>query len=76
MQGDIFQRAWHTTAAWTVLLVGIALSCVAFYVVGQSIEREARLRFESAAADVHYAVEAQLRSYILCAILLSLRINE
>src|SRR5438132_10290128 len=64
VRGDTLRPAWQTKIAWLVLLLGLALSGVAFYVVARAVAREGQLRFESAAADAHFAIEAQLRSYI------------
>ncbi len=53
----------RTSTAVVVLVIGIVLSAAAAYLVARQLEREARLRFESAVSDAQAAIESRIRAY-------------
>lgn len=57
---NIVNRA---STAFVVLVIGIVLSAAAAYWVATRVEREARLKFESAVTDARTAIESRMRVY-------------
>ncbi|MEK6245829.1 MAG: EAL domain-containing protein [Pseudomonadota bacterium] len=53
----------HASAAWLVLAAGVVLSAAAAYAVQRQVEREARLKFESAVSDAKAAVDTRVNDY-------------
>ncbi len=50
-------------SAWTVLVVGIALSVLAFRYVAYQVEDDARSQFEEQCREIHRAIDNRLTSY-------------
>ena len=55
--------ASHAWTAFAVLAIGIVLSAAAAYWTASRVEREVRLKFESAVEDARDAVESRIRAY-------------
>jgi diguanylate cyclase (GGDEF)-like protein/PAS domain S-box-containing protein len=53
----------HASAAWLVLAAGLVLSAVAALLVAAQLEREARLKFDSAVNDAKAAIETRVNDY-------------
>jgi len=52
-----------TLAPAFALGIGIAVSCVLFFVIRDNIENEAKLRFERQASDAQHVIAARIHSY-------------
>jgi len=64
MQHPILSGIYRrTSTAVVVLVIGVVLSAAAAYLVARQLEREARLRFESAVSDAQAAIESRIRAY-------------
>jgi PAS domain S-box-containing protein len=53
----------HPSAAWLVLATGFVLSAAAAFLLAGQVEREARLKFDSAASDAKVAIESRINAY-------------
>ncbi len=58
-------------SAWTVLVLGAALSAMAFRYVAYQVEEDARSQFEEQCREIHRAISNRLESY--SSLLLGLR---
>ena len=64
MQQSALARIYsHASAAWLVLAIGVVLSAAAALLVAVQLEREARLKFESAVNDAKAAVSTRVNDY-------------
>ncbi|HEY5292469.1 MAG TPA: EAL domain-containing protein [Burkholderiales bacterium] len=55
--------ASHASTAFAVLAIGIVLSAAAAYWTAKQVQREVRLKFESAVAGAREAVDSRIRAY-------------
>src|SRR6266850_3343846 len=53
----------HNLVAWTILVLGIAISIVLTFGVRQRVEQDARSQFEAGARDILYRVQTEIGSY-------------
>jgi diguanylate cyclase (GGDEF)-like protein/PAS domain S-box-containing protein len=53
----------HASAAWLVLVAGVVLSAAAAWLVAGQLEREARLKFESAVSDANATIGTRVSDY-------------
>ncbi len=63
MQPKLANITRHAATVFVVPAIGIVLSVGAAYWTANQLEREARLKFESAAVDAHDAVDARIQAY-------------
>ena len=55
--------ASHALTAYAVLAIGIVLSAAAAYWTARQVQREVRLKFESAVTDAQAAIESRIRAH-------------
>jgi len=55
--------AGRASTAFAVLAIGIVLSAAAAYWTAKQVQREVRLKFESAVTDAQAAIESRIRAY-------------
>lgn len=55
--------AGHPATAYAVLALGLILSAAAAYWTADKVQREVRLRFDSAVADARAAIESRIRAH-------------
>ena len=63
MQRKFANIVSRVSTAYLVLAIGIVLSIATAYFAASMVEREARLKFDSAIADASDAVESRIRTY-------------
>ena len=63
MPPKLVDIASHASTAFAVLALGIVLSAAAAYWTAKQVQREVRLKFESAVAGAREAVDSRIRTY-------------
>ncbi len=63
MRPKFVDIASHASTAFAVLALGIVLSAAAAYWTANQVQREVRLKFESAVKQAHAAVDSRIRAY-------------